>query len=142
MIIHTINRQTWRTFGTDNVRVASIVPADSCSCCMVRFSGDRRIPWPDVPDCYPAFLAFHPCVWCSTKLKCCDRVPDTVSSDATIRVTRRRARVIRCSLPTERATDVLWVFRTLSSSYISCLTRCDRTRSVTVCTAVSSLQKL
>jgi len=46
----------------------------------------------------------------STKLKCCDRVPGAVSSDATICATRRSsngARVSRCSLPTEHATDVL-----------------------------------
>ena len=126
--------QLWRTFGTDNVRVASIVPANSCSCCMVRFSGDRRIPWPDRRIPWPDVrglcqLPERRAICRSTKLKCCDRVPDAVSSDATICVTRRGARVIRCSLPAERVTDVLWVFKTLSSSYISCLTRCDRTRS-------------
>ena len=45
----------------------------------------------------------------STKLKCCDRVPGAVSSDATICATRRSsngARVSRCSLPTEHATAV------------------------------------
>ena len=68
----------------------------------------------------------------STKMKCCDSVPDAVSSDATICATRRSpdgARVSRCSLLTEHATVVLWVRKRLSSSCIYCLTRSDRTRS-------------
>ncbi len=35
-----------RMFGTANVRMVYIVPKNTCSYCMVRYPGDRRIPWP------------------------------------------------------------------------------------------------
>ena len=132
---HTINRQTWRTYVRDAGCTSGLYrPDSSCSYCMVRFSGDRRIPWPDMSIllslrpilacaacCGPAMLRTFRRPWrrhsfradvrripwpdrhipwpdvrglCQlperraicrlTKLKCCDRVPDAVSCDATI----------------------------------------------------------
>jgi hypothetical protein len=79
------------------------------SYCIVRFFGDRRVPRPDVaPGCacylYAALFAIR------RSLCAVDRVPHAVSFDAAICATRRSSsegKVNRCSLPTERPTDVL-----------------------------------
>ena len=100
LVLHTINRRVSGTFGTGNVRVVCIVRTNFCSS---GFPGtDVSLGLTCVGMC---LLPVRRTVCRSTKLKCCDGVPDAVSSDATICATRRSsdgARVRRCSLPTTR----------------------------------------
>ena len=101
---------------------------------------DRRIPWPDVRGLCQ--LPERRAICRSTNLKCCDRVPDAVSCDATICLIRDEEPGSSDAVCRQNALLVSSgsLQRGQAATFPASPAVTARSR-LTVCTAVSSLQK-